>query len=112
MSKNLPTPKASQAVSKLSPLQLYLQEISKYSLLTPEEVAQFSDQAGLNGNRFWQRSYRGKPVGSPEMFWRTISYVHWNPVKAGYVELPGEYGWSSAKMWEDGLWDEDTGLRI
>lgn len=81
-------------------------------LLTPEEVAQFSDQAGLNGNRFWQRSYRGKPVGSPEMFWRTISYVHWNPVKAGYVELPGEYGWSSAKMWEDGLWDEDTGLRI
>jgi RNA polymerase sigma-32 factor len=37
MSKNLPTPKASQAVSKLSPLQLYLQEISKYSLLTPEE---------------------------------------------------------------------------
>ncbi len=37
MTKNLPTPKASQAVSKLSPLQLYLQEISKYSLLTPEE---------------------------------------------------------------------------
>lgn len=37
MSKNLPSPKASQAVSKLSPLQLYLQEISKYSLLTPEE---------------------------------------------------------------------------
>jgi RNA polymerase sigma-32 factor len=37
MSKNLPTAKPSQAISKLSPLQLYLQEISKYSLLTTEE---------------------------------------------------------------------------
>ncbi len=42
MSKNLPTPKASQAVSKLSPLQLYLQEISKYSLLSPEEELEFA----------------------------------------------------------------------
>ena len=42
MSKNLPTSKASQAVSKLSPLQLYLQEISKYSLLSPEEELEFA----------------------------------------------------------------------
>ena len=37
MSKNLPSPKSSQAISKLSPLQLYLQEIAKYPLLSPEE---------------------------------------------------------------------------
>jgi putative transposase len=81
-------------------------------LLEPDEAAQFSDQAGLNENQFWQRSFRGKVVGSPGMFHRTIAYVHWNPVRAGYVSLPSEYPWSSAKMWEDGLWHEETGLRI
>lgn len=81
-------------------------------LLTTEELAAFSDQTGLNGNRFWQRSFRGKVVGSPGMFWRTISYVHWNPVRAGYVEAPEDYRWSSAKMWADGLWSEEDGLRL
>ena len=37
MSKNLPSPKSNQAISKLTPLQLYLQEIAKYPLLSPEE---------------------------------------------------------------------------
>lgn len=49
---------------------------------------------------------------SPGMFHRTIANVHWNPVKAGLVRAPAEYRWSSAKMWEDGLWDEEAGLRI
>ena len=37
MSQNLPTTVSSQAVAKRSPLQLYLQEIAKYPLLSPEE---------------------------------------------------------------------------
>ena len=37
MSQNLPTPATGGAVAKRSPLQLYLQEIAKYPLLTPEE---------------------------------------------------------------------------
>ncbi|MFY7927288.1 MAG: sigma-70 family RNA polymerase sigma factor, partial [Oligoflexus sp.] len=42
MSKNLPISKASQAIGKLTPLQLYLQEIAKYPLLSPEEESQFA----------------------------------------------------------------------
>jgi RNA polymerase sigma-32 factor len=42
MSKNLPISKASQAIGKLTPLQLYLQEIAKYPLLSPEEELQFA----------------------------------------------------------------------
>ncbi len=37
MSKNLPTPRAEASLSKLTPLQLYLKEIAKYPLLSPEE---------------------------------------------------------------------------
>ena len=37
-------------------------------LLEPEETSQFSDQAGLNGNRFWQRSCRGKVVARQACF--------------------------------------------
>ena len=37
MSKNLPTPRVDTSVSKLTPLQLYLKEIAKYPLLSPEE---------------------------------------------------------------------------
>ena len=39
-----------------------------------------------------------------------VVYVHWNPVRAGYVKVPADYRLSSAKMWEDGLWSEDSGL--
>lgn len=42
MSKNLPTRHQSQALSKLSPLQLYLQEIAKYPLLSPEEELEYA----------------------------------------------------------------------
>lgn len=37
MSKNLPTSRAEQSLGKLTPLQLYLKEIAKYPLLSPEE---------------------------------------------------------------------------
>lgn len=37
MSQNLPSTQTSQAIAKLTPLQLYLQEIAKYPLLSPEE---------------------------------------------------------------------------
>ena len=37
MSRNLPTVKKSGSLEQLSPLQLYLKEIAKYPLLSPEE---------------------------------------------------------------------------
>ena len=37
MSQNLPAPNKSQNIAKMTPLQLYLQEIAKYPLLSPEE---------------------------------------------------------------------------
>lgn len=42
MSRNLPSVQGSRAAAKVSPLQLYLQEIAKYPLLSPEEELEFA----------------------------------------------------------------------
>lgn len=82
------------------------------SLLTQEELGVFSEQTGLNRNTFWQRSFRGIVIGDPDNFGTRVRYIHWNPVKAGYVEQPVDYRWSSARAWEQGRWDESAGLPI
>jgi len=28
-----------------------------------------------------------------------VNYTHMNPVRAGMVERPEDYGWSSARIW-------------
>jgi REP element-mobilizing transposase RayT len=81
-------------------------------LLTPAELAEFSDQTGLNGNTFWQRSFRSFLVHTPEVFWQKVRYVHLNPVRAGYVESAPDYLWSSARHWEAGWWSEEVGLNL
>jgi putative transposase len=81
-------------------------------LLTEEEIAAFSDQIGLNRNTFWQRSFRGLVVETPKVFSQKVAYIHSNPVRAGYVERPEEYMWSSAPDWASGLYDDYQGLNL
>ena len=71
-------------------------------LLSPGELAQFDQQRGLNGNTFWQRSFRGLLIETEEMFWHKANYIHQNPVEAGYVEQPEQYPWSSASLYLKG----------
>ncbi|MFW7378278.1 MAG: RNA polymerase factor sigma-32 [Oligoflexus sp.] len=42
MSRNLPSLQENRATAKVSPLQLYLQEVAKYPLLSPEEELEFA----------------------------------------------------------------------
>jgi hypothetical protein len=44
------------------------------------------------------------------MFRQKMEYLHNNPVKAGYVESPEDYRWSSARFLMSGLWSEERGL--
>ena len=41
----------------------------------------------------WQSRFH---VRIPRSVLSTISYIHWNPVKAGLVQNPEDYSWSSA----------------
>ena len=73
---------------------------------------EFDQQRGLNRNTFWQRSFRSVVVFGEKSLYQKVGYIHGNPVKAELVAEPPDYRWSSAWMWEDGLWDEESGLRL
>lgn len=52
----------------------------------------------LQRGRIWQRGYY---IVFPSRPWKVLRYIHMNPVRAGIVQHPYEYHWSSAC----GLWD-------
>lgn len=41
----------------------------------------------------WQNTYYDRAIRNEEELYRTITYIQENPVKAGYVEEPGEWPW-------------------
>lgn len=79
-------------------------------LLGEAELRQFDQQRGLNGNTFWQYSFRSIVIESQEMFWQKMNYIHLNPVKAGYVQGPEDYRWSSARLVLEGKLSTEAGL--
>jgi len=79
-------------------------------LLSEQEVTQFDEQRGLNGNTFWKYSFRSVVIENERMFWEKMDYLHLNPAKAGYVESAENYRWSSARLIASGKMSEQTGL--
>ena len=45
---------------------------------------------------FWEEGYHGEEIQSQSFFDSKAEYIHMNPVKAGFVEKPEDYLWSSA----------------
>lgn len=78
--------------------------------LTQAEIASFDQQRGLNGNTFWQRSFRAKRIDREGLFLQKLKYIHDNPVRAGYVDKAEDYAWSSARLYLEGRWEWETGL--
>ena len=48
----------------------------------------------------WQREKNVLPIFSEAMFMENLNYIHQNPVRAKMVNLPIEYRWSSARIWQ------------
>jgi len=57
-------------------------------------VRSFNARHGRTGT-LWDGRYFSSPVGSDAYFWNCHRYIELNPVRAGIVEAPGEYMWSS-----------------
>jgi len=60
----------------------------------------FKYHAKFNQNnktyQFWKRGYHPVELISPKWIMQRIHYIHMNPVKAGIVNSPEDYVWSSA----------------
>jgi len=50
---------------------------------------------GRTGEPFWQRESYDRCVRDSAEFARIATYIENNPLKAGLVQRPGEYAWSS-----------------
>ena len=52
--------------------------------------------------RVWQRRFRDHVVRDDGDWYTKMEYIHANPVRAGLVEDPTRYRWSSARFWMTG----------
>ena len=54
------------------------------------EEGQLKQQSTLNQRKFWKASFRGFPIYSQKLSDQKMGYIHMNPARAGYVELPDD----------------------
>jgi len=47
--------------------------------------------------KLWIKRFDDQVIRNEKMFWTKLKYIHNNPVKAGLVEKPEEYKYSSAR---------------
>ena len=60
-------------------------------------------------HRFWQEGVHAEMVFSDPVMRQKLDYIHFNPVKRGYVDLPEHWRYSSARSYAgmDGLIEID-----
>ena len=58
----------------------------------------------------WQRRFWEHTIESEADFDAHFDYIHWNPVKHGYVECPGQWQYSSFHRWvSEGAYSHNWG---
>ncbi len=68
-------------------------------------------QQDARGRRVWYR-YSDRRIRDERHFWTTVNYIHFNPVKHGYVDTMSVWPWSSWRLyleehgqqWLEELW--------
>ena len=53
------------------------------------------------GERFWTPNYYAFEIYSQEKLTEKLNYMHLNPVRAGLVEKPADYRWSSGRWYDE-----------
>jgi len=63
------------------------------------EVCFTRKQSGLRWNDLWQHRYYDHILRDDRDLFRHLDYIHYNPVKHGYVAMACQYRWSSFHAW-------------
>ncbi len=75
------------------------QEISRYiaQAIKQRKLSWLKPFYGHKVNHVWQEGYHPVLLKSEEWFLEKLEYIHWNPVKKGFVEKPEYWKYSSAR---------------
>jgi len=66
----------------------------------------------LNTNQIWQPRYWEHCIRNECDYFQYLDYIHYNPVKHGYVSLPSEWPYSSLIKWiKKGVYKLDWGKK-
>ena len=60
-----------------------------------------------HSHSLWQQEKNVFPIFSERAFMQKVNYIHLNPVRAGLVEHPADYPWSSFRQWSGSAWDNE-----
>jgi len=66
---------------------------------------------GWNRYSLWQHDSDVFSIVSESTFMQKVNYIHQNPVRAGLVERPEDYLWSSARFWSK-CTNDDEPLKV
>lgn len=85
----------------------YLEEEKAHFLL--QKLAFFKQKHKTNSKyQLWQEGSHPQLIGNEEILRQKIEYIHMNPVKRGYVELPEHWCHSSARFFAG----QEVGIEI
>jgi putative transposase len=92
---------------------------SRFSRALPANERRTRSRRGKGERGIWQRRYWEHLVRGDADFRHHLDYIHFNPVRHGYVRSPGEWPHSSFQHWVmRGVYAEDwggnakTGVRV
>ncbi len=78
-------------VENFNPIQKLIKQLhGKTSYL-------WNKEDGIQNRKIWFK-YSDRLIRSDVHYHTTLNYIHFNPVKHGYVKTPGEWKWSSFEL--------------
>ena len=73
--------------------------VQSWKSFTSREIAKHEGEFFEKEKRIWQPDYFDRHVRDEAHYRSAVTYIHENPVKAGFVTHPLEWRWSSARYW-------------
>ena len=82
--------------------------------IKPAFTRTYKQNTGITGSmHFWQQRYWDHIIRSEYDFGRHLDYIHYNPVKHGYVARPEDWADSSYRFWQQrGAYSERWGWSL